>query len=725
MNIELLTLHQRVHFAGGIEPLTPSVQVLGLNTEIAAFGYTFDHTLIERLAMLTPAAFATIRNDLHRALAELSGARANHQVLFNGFPYETPDHLEYLVQRIIGYWETYLRDIETERDCTMLSCGHVIFKDRFDINDFGHCPICQFQVDELIGHETVKHPYERITPLKVLGYADGAFISTTANALLARNGSLSATERKFLEWARDEVILYVPEKVYRENIPYVYSIFGGPGGVKNHLTSVTDVLRIATYCSNPEADLSLAANTRFKLTTRQKKHMFEMLERFETERQTEDMLRHREQWLRLGEILQPAWPKNRAKWPKTAKAFDLLRNHEKSIETFYRTTEKYLRAGTINERLLSALRSRPGEFMRRIDWMLRENPSHRGLVLNALGDVLPKVDPKLIFAVQKAFEYRRMGRDFRFFSPKGETNKMKFVEDRRERLMDSVLDDIYVIFSTHLAERFASLPAMGRVYLDPDLSKIVLPFNQRGDSATTTPISKGSHYPIMGDVVRLFTHWTGHVDVDLSVAFYNGRWDNKGHVAFTNTRMTGCVHSGDVQNAPDGASEFIDMDLNALEKIGVRYAVPSVISYRGDGFNTFPCFAGMMERDKLKSGKRYEPQSVKWKFDLNTPNTMHTPFIFDLMTREVVYCDLASGGGRYRAVVRNGSGFAQQAQAVLDMAYAKPTVIDVLGPHVRARGELVGDPESADLTFMADTISLADIVATYVDQRITSHVGAT
>jgi hypothetical protein len=720
MNTELITLYRRVHVAGSSEPHVPTLHVLGLNKEVAMFGYTFDRDMIERVATLLPAQFETFREDLHKQLAEISGARANHQTLFAKFPYEFPEQTEYLFRRIIGFLQNEF-GLQTNQ-CTMLSCGHVVDHTLFDLSEFGACPICQFQVDELLGRDEVKYPFERVTPLKILSPADNGFVQTEANTLLARNGSLSKAERKFLEAARNTVSLTVPSRVYRENLPYCYSLFDDPTKMFSLLSGATDVLRIASYLSNPEADLSLAENTKFKLNKRQKWHMFVMLEHFSSERLAEDMMRHRERWLRFGELRNPTSKKSRAHYPRVAAAFDVLRNAEKDIPTFNRTVERTLRAGTVTTDLLRTMRSRPGEFMRRLDWMLRTSPVHRGMICEEMRVLLPSVDLKMAFAVKKAFEFRRLNRSTRYFFPKGQTNKIQIVEDKRKPLDSTVLDDLGSTFTDHLIHRLEGLGPMGRVFLDPGLQNLVLPFNVRGDSLTNTAVSKGSRYPVDGEVIRLFVHWTGEIDVDLSVAFYDENFKDAGHVGFTNLsyaregrNTAAVVHSGDIQNAPDGASEFIDVSIAKLLKVGVRYVVPTLISYRGEPFTDFPCFAGFMERDGVASGRKYEPESVKWKFDVSYPNTSATPLVFDLQAREVIFADLASGKSRYGATARNMTKYAGQAKAVLDMIYSKPTVFDVLYAHVMARGSWANDPGLADMIFTPETVSMADIMSTYVD----------
>jgi hypothetical protein len=265
-----------------------------------------------------------------------------------------------------------------------------------------------------------------------------------------------------------------------------------------------------------------------------------------------------------------------------------------------------------------------------------------------------------------------------------------------------------------LSRRFAKLPRMGKVYVDPALFNIVLPYNKRGDSATTVPIVKGSKYALDAkEIVRLFVHWTGNIDVDLSVICYGNDFNYVTQISWTRPRDFNCVHSGDIQNAPHGASEFIDFDIPNFRKNGIRYVAAWVISYRGQTFDTFPCFAGFMERDSLKSGKKYEPESVKLKFDLKGEVTSYMPLIFDLDRQQVVFADLGSGNGQHRFVGSGDEKFVVSMKALLDMTNTKPTVADVLYAHVTARGSLVSSPKDADLIFTAADIDVDKIAQEY------------
>ena len=186
MNEALIKLFGRVEIVqtDRISPIVPPSYVHTLNTTIAALGYTFDRDVMQALFGSTEEDFALFMTELVRDLTTITGANKDHQVLFAGFPYDTPDQHRYLMRRVsalvrphIGYTKPH----------ALLPCGHLIDPAMFDISRFGACPICQFQVPGVTSAENVLAEYQPLaTPLKRLGLADAGFLTEQANALMAQ-----------------------------------------------------------------------------------------------------------------------------------------------------------------------------------------------------------------------------------------------------------------------------------------------------------------------------------------------------------------------------------------------------------------------------------------------------------------------------------------------------------------------------------------------------------
>lgn len=691
--------------------------VSALNKELATLGYTMERRLADSFAGLPRASFDTERKALLDTLSEVSGTNRRHATLFRMFPYDRDESLDFLDNWLLA-WASRVGGRAPDR-LRIAPNGMIVDLDRMGRDGFddGEDWI-QFALNrvEIVGDglqedDEVRHAFASVTPLKPLLLADDAFLARKAGELLGRNSSLSVDEKAFLHSLADEAghravdaLLSSGTKVFRETLPLAYKMARDPSKLSVLTSSATDVLRIAVALSDSEGDLSLKDPVRFKLPTRHRKALLCLLEG--QSNLAEDLLRHRERWLRLGERLNPGTADNRARFPRVAEAFALLRNSPAAIPSFRREVEAKTRAREIDADLLEMLAARPGELMRRLDLLLRTGRDGDAVVAT-LSAAVGSVPTKMLFEVQKYLDHRAAatGRA-RVFVPKGRENRMQIVPDRRAAIPAPLLEAASAVLAGEIAARCVDLEPMGRVYLDPALREVVLPYNRRGDSSSSVPVMKGSRYPLgNSDVVRLFVHWTGR-DVDLSLLCLDEKLNVVGQVSWTNLKEFSCVHSGDVQIAPNGASEFIDFEISNLLENKARYAVASLISYAGGNFSEFPCFAGFMERDSLRSGHKFEPASVSLKFDVNGAGTSSLPLIIDLVERKVIFADILSGTKDYGTVEGMDDKLAAQTRAVLELPQTKPTAWDVLAAHVAARGELVDDPARADVAHMAANIDI-------------------
>lgn len=712
MDKELLTLFARIELPEpGAPPVVEPDNVASFNGELAVLGYSLDASCLDRLRTLGRDQFASERRRLLALLEEVTGAGGRHQTLFAQFPYRVPEQQAYLRKRLFGYLQEafgYRRN-----DARLLSCGHVIDPDLFDLEAFGACPICQRQVDDLpYRRGGANFKFKPITPLKLLALADDGELARRGDALLARTSSLSSAERAFLRGVSLRAKLRLPETLFKETLPFAYELFGREA-ITPHLSGATDVLRILVFVSDPEAgDLSLAESTRLALRARHVKDAMAMLDGL---RGVEaDLLRHPGRWKVFARDAHVGKASFRRRYPNATAAFDKLLSSPKTIATFGRTIEPLIRSRDA-PRLATVLASRPGEFLRRLDLLLREchTEEETQIVQEKLRLVLPGVETRRLFEIAKYLDHRHGAVGQRVFLPKGATNRVQVVPDRRSQIEDAPLLAAIDAVATELRSRLAQREPMGRVHLDPALAKIVMPYNRRGDTDATVPLAKGSRYPVGAgaDVIRLFVHWTGEIDVDLSVVTLSGNLDALEQVSWTNLETREMRHSGDIQSAPNGASEFIDIRIARLAETGARYLAMSLICYRGPPFGAFPAYAGFMERDDLGSGEVYEPQSVALKFDVTARSRSCLPVLFDIREREIVYLDIAAGGGAYQAVGRQKEKFQALARMALDLPNTKPTALDVLSAHVAARGTRVDDPADAERTYSRDGLDLEEVMA--------------
>lgn len=139
-----------------------------------------------------------------------------------------------------------------------------------------------------------------------------------------------------------------------------------------------------------------------------------------------------------------------------------------------------------------------------------------------------------------------------------------------------------------------------------------MPFSQRSASKALRTLVRGSRIDLPeANVIRFFLWWKNGkncTDIDLSAALYDAEFIYKDIVSYYNLKNYGGHHSGDIVDAPEGAAEFIDIDVRKTEEMGIRYLVMSLNSYTEQPYCDLPeCFADWMARKHAGSGEIFEP----------------------------------------------------------------------------------------------------------------------
>ena len=248
------------------------------------------------------------------------------------------------------------------------------------------------------------------------------------------------------------------------------------------------------------------------------------------------------------------------------------------------------------------------------------------------------------------------------------------------------------------------------VHVEPGLDRLLLPDQLRATAQGLVQVERGSRLPV-GDaqVVRLFVHWreAGETsDLDLSCVALDDRFGIAGQVSWTNLGDGVMTHSGDLTSAPDGAEEFLDIDLAKAatvgRKRGWRYLVPVVFRYAGPAFEALAeAYTGWMLRDDASSVDRvFDPATVANAFALTGRKRYAVPMILDLDTHEILYVDVYLNGHPRARVENDGHDIATLVSAVAGRRNIKASIATLAARHIRARGATqVDDPGRATITF--------------------------
>lgn len=652
----------------GTEPL-PYAPVATLAQNVEALGFALSPTILEACRNLT---LSELREFYQALLADLRRAKGAHQEfkpLWPNFPHDVMKarEAELYVTAILHYWSggTY-RPAQKKKKRAALADQPALIP---------LTPGTQAEFESLFGQ------------------------------IAGANTSLSEQDRDDLTWFvghyGPEIEPLLPETIpQKENAAFVCSLLFTtfPERAGRYLKTATDVLRLAVALSG--GDLSLAEPTKLRTFTRpERRALLSLIERLSDP--TEDMLRWRGRWLRLGEKLHPGeWA---VRFPKTAAAFHTLRN-DLPLPTFNRTVERALATDNFAH-ARATLAARPGELARRLDHLLRSDLEGTEETLTAFAQCAERVSTPVLLQVRQHFLLRPVSGRRRVVFPKGQTAKAYLLESVLPALPQHLADAIVAACEAALIGRFAALPPLGRCYLDPELKHYVTPFATRSASRAFRTLVRGSRLPLPEHckTLRFFVWWKngeGRTDIDLSASLFDTNFHFRSALTYYNLKDFGGVHSGDIVDAPEGASEFIDIDLAAVRRAGVRYVVMTLHSFTRQPYCDLPeCFAGWMARSQAGSGEVFEPKTVQDRLDLTAHTKVAVPLAIDVVENRVLWCDLALKGshGLANNVASTNRGIRVTLRALAELN--KPDLYDLLSLHITARGTLVASPGEAQTRF--------------------------
>ncbi|MEU9044001.1 MULTISPECIES: MXAN_6230/SCO0854 family RING domain-containing protein [unclassified Kitasatospora] len=732
----LLRRHGMFPVEAGAPPEEPqpwtAKGLVALEADLAQSGYVLTRDLRTALGRLRPADLAATGNRLLREIDAMLGADRRHDPLFRRFPDSVPSHAHASYSAMIrGFLLCQASQIcllcargSVEAGVGALApCAHLLCGECYEeLVEEGHgrsCPICDAPLErprhlrpDTKGARAVADGLPPGNLLKPLRLAEAVTLTELAGtalaALLARQTPLSPQDREDLTLLLDHTpadpAAWLPAEIpVRESRATVLAALlrRDPERARpllaGHLTTATDVLRLIWAWSGAEPDLlpGTARTLRLRGLPRPlRRELLAVLDAFPVGTLAEDLRRHREPWLRVGELLHPY--EHRARFPYAAAAFAVLRQSDLdlhglgpqlreapaplrvretpgghtrlTVETFAAGVEHALEQGDLPA-AVRLLTRRPGELVRRLHHLLRVHETWfpgRPLpaeLAEALPGALRAVAPGPLLGAYGRLRAPRALGERRLYFPRGRVASAKARSDWGTRVPAGLSAPVCALIEAELLRRAErSVREAGRyevAVLDDGLADLVVPFAERASAKTLVAVPRGSVQRLPnGEHLRLFVHWMQRphqrVDLDLSVAFYDEEWQFVGLCDYTRLVLGGraAVHSGDYTTAPPphGATEFVDLDVQRLGKARARYAVVVVFSYNDVPFEDLTdAFAGFMTLTPSEAARQrkgsFHPQSVRQRLDLAGDAKICVPMIVDLQTREYTWTDLNPGSG--------------------------------------------------------------------------------
>jgi hypothetical protein len=685
----LLPNSDRAKLRKGLGPNRILVATVGRNLE--NLGYAFTPKLFRALSQLTEDGIEMFYIGIVPILKKMKGAHVVYRPMYPNFPKQVIEasNMELYMNAMVHYWSAFFKDVGLAEETWL---------PEYPVNP--------------------RLPLSNEGSLELIDLGNLEDFNSIFTTLVECKSSISESDKQiiadFVLHHKDAIYGFLPETITsKEQLAFVAGQCLQHTTLTKNLTryvkTPTDVLRIAAGFVG--GDVSLAEPCKFKKFSRpQRRFLLMMLDGCKTNI-AEEMVKWESRWLRLGEVLHPGEYANT--FPRSAEAFKAIRNEK--ILTFNGKVEKSLRDGEIKE-AVDLLVTRPGEFARRLDHILRmSRPDTRiQVITKQFMKVAEDVSTNVLLQLFAHFNTRSQVATRSVF-PKGNLAKIHVVEEIPagidQRFCSAFANKIRGV----LVERFSNLDKLGKVYVDPNLKGYLVPFSQRSAAKALKTIVRGSQIPLDGDydTVRFFiwwknmtdNGWDGRVDIDLSAQILDENFVGIATVAYYNLRDFAGHHSGDITNAPKGAAEFIDISLNKVLERGGRYIAMCINSFTTHKYCDLPeCFAGWMGRSKPNSGEIFEAKTVKNKVDLASDTTIVIPLLIDAKERKVIWMDLALKQHPSFAnnVRNNANNISLICKAMTDLR--KPNLFDLLNMHAEGRGNVVSSPEKADVVFSEENI---------------------
>jgi hypothetical protein len=271
------------------------------------------------------------------------------------------------------------------------------------------------------------------------------------------------------------------------------------------------------------------------------------------------------------------------------------------------------------------LSAAPGLLLRSADRLLRlASVSERAAVVDAVTGAIGSASGRVLCSLREHVANRLAPASLRMYASR---SRRAWVEpDRRPPLPAELVDEVSALIDAEISAR---LPEPGRPLLvDPEVLDVALPLSGKAAEGGFAVLPRGSRASVPGDLLRFFTYWrqtSRRTDFDLSVLLLDEQFHTTGQVSWTNYRHDGIVHSGDITNAPHGATEFIDVPLS----VRGQYVVPQVHIYAGESFDDVAeSFFGYQIRTPDQAGAPFDARTVRARSDLRGHGRVALPVVF-------------------------------------------------------------------------------------------------
>lgn len=607
-----------------------------------SLGFKLETSSIELLKKLDLKNLKKFYLNSFDLLKNVKGANVKHKIFYSDFPnMKSYKDYDYFINALLHYSTA-------------------------TTNDYGYMPSEKLNATKYYFDQNKK-----FTEVKILLYEEAVkYLTTYFTTLLEGTKVISYENLELLKAFMKEY----PNKVKPSVIPFkcnmasyigIYIESNKKKIIGEVLESLdlsfiktsTDVLRL--YAVISKQNVELQDKVKFiSLDRKARKIILKMLNDIALTNKfiIDDLVSHEFLWKRAFEYLHIGEYKHL--YPEIYEAANKLRSGE--YQTYNSELTKYLEEG--NTLAFKLLMIKPGIFARKLDYILRNRKFSYLETLEYFKKCSSDISTNVLLSLLQHFNNRSntsLTRTVMFRKP--HSFVCLDIADERDEIPSDILETVINIIEEIIQDRFSSCLSLDNVYLDECMKNYMVPINNKNASSGFHTLSFGSKIKLNSDknILRFFTHWKNNdtrIDLDLSAELYNSDFEYINSLAWHNMKggkNIDAYHSGDIVTAPNGASEFIDINIAKAKLKKVKYIVITNSVYTNDNFKEVPeCFTGVMFKDKINKDEHvFNAQDVEIKIDLTQDKTNEClAFLVDIENMELIWLDIPSYEENYYVV---------------------------------------------------------------------------
>lgn len=724
-----VALRQRAMYLPDAKPsATLSESTAALAGELQKTGFTMTERLLHAFNGMTYKEQRKVVDVMN----EIMGTHLNWAPLVKGWLSPTGEsQKDKLFAAIVNAFG--IKGAET----VTMPCGHRIPTGVFHIERYNGCPLCgqQFRTSHFVYRG-------QGCKLKELDLWTDEDMVNHLNSLLASPAPLDDTQTDSLKTllnhyglpgntvivCRETAMIAIDTLVKDGKGRKAQPLFKTPADIMRYLwyakTGLLQIVEPSTLIANArrngrhitffeDCSVTSAAEMREKLRLHYDRSWCRMAAEWlnslpvTAQQACEAMHPKREMWVRFIRALRLAEYSHKKGFEKLAAILDCF--YKKKYEVFNGKVET-ARLRKDATAAFALLKKRPGLFARSLFANMLWFGSDATLA--AFKDVADRVPLRLLFTLSMYAEDYFNPENMRIVSPLGGTRKSipanSLVRNYSDTEREAMTGDIKKLAEETMYRHYQACDDLkGKtVWIEPQLSNIPLSVGERSktiqDASCALP---GTVFPVEGDEVRLFLQWgkglpAQHLDMDLSCVFLMP--GKKYECSYYNLHVTGARHSGDIQRIPDmvGTAEYIELDIAALRKHGVRYAAFTCNAYSAGSLAPNLVVGWMNTKEKMKvsnkTGVAYDPSTVQHMVRVDDSN-LSKGLVFGVLrieTHDILWLEMPFSG----QIARNMN--FTTLSALMQKLQSRTTIGRALELKAKAENAVLAiDKDDADTVF--------------------------